>query len=311
MIGRGQDVEGGIALADSQRPQGPALERLRHQLRTLHRQGGEPSFRVIAQRTAKAISHTTVGNVLKCDTTPRWGSLELVVEALGGSIESFRALWIAVKDEMVPLGLSGPSTGAEDESDDLQAAGDLSMRDLEAAEEDLHEHARERSHREGETRRELLAALETRADLSDHLSGLREELGRERGHNQGLRERISALERERDEQNRLVERLQHELRSVREERLLLLEKMNGLSARRAELYFDWARDEERRRRGAENDQEEKRTEIRELSERLGAAEGLLKSVLVERAERDAEPGEAETEQRSDRDRRWFRFSRMP
>ncbi|MFE2601440.1 hypothetical protein ACFXCZ_34000 [Streptomyces sp. NPDC059396] len=69
----------------SQRPYGPALKHLRYQLQLLHRQSGEPSFRVIAQRTAKAISHTTAGNVLRCDSVPGWGPLELVVEALGAT----------------------------------------------------------------------------------------------------------------------------------------------------------------------------------------------------------------------------------
>ncbi|AXK33608.1 hypothetical protein DVA86_14050 [Streptomyces armeniacus] len=143
-------------------PSGAALERPRYRLRLLHRQSGEPSFRVVAQRTGKAISHTTAG----------------------------------------------------------------------------------RSHREGETHKELLLTLEARADLADRLTHLHEQLGRERGRNEELSQRVADLEAERREHSRRIERLQDELREVRDERLALLEQLSGLHARRAELYFTWARDEE-------------------------------------------------------------------
>ncbi|MFC9946700.1 hypothetical protein [Streptomyces pratensis] len=278
----------------------------------LHRRGGEPSFRTIAQRTAKAISHTTAGNVLRCDSAPGWGPLELVVEALGGDTDTFRTLWVAVRDETSPLVLPAPAAWVDDEPDNTQSVGELGMQDLEAAEDDLHESATERERREGEARLELLTAIETRADLTDRLGGLREKLGRERGLNEGLRARIAALEAERDAQSRRVDRLQDELRSVSEERVVLLEKLNALNVRRTELNFDWAREEEKLRRGAEKARKDMRAEARDLRERLEAAEALLESVLAEQAARGTGPGEVGTADRvAGRGRPWYRSFRKP
>ncbi|MGY1437091.1 hypothetical protein [Streptomyces reniochalinae] len=264
-------------------PPGTALDHLRYRLQLLHRRNGEPSFRVVAQRTGKAISHTTAGNVLRCDSPPGWGFLELVVEALGGSTEEFRALWIAVRDEASPLALPTPAAW-EEEEDSPAPAPLLSMPDLDAAEEDLQDRATKRSRREGETRRELLLALEARADLTDRLADLHEQLGRERGRNEQLRERIASLEADRLEHGWRIERLQDELRAVRDERLHLMERLNGLHARRAELYFMWAREEESQRHEAELGRRERDAEVLALRQRLGAAEELLRSVLASRAD---------------------------
>jgi chromosome segregation ATPase len=208
--------------------------------------------------------------------------MELVVEALGGDRDEFRALWVAARDEDAPLELPKPAAWVDDTSEEPQPVGELSLTALDAAEQDLQDRAARRSRREGETRQELLSALDARADLNDRIHALNEELGRERGRSEGLRERIVALETEQAERSRHIERLQDELRAAREERLVLLEKLNALYGRRAELYFTWARDEERRRLGAEGDQEELLDGVRELRERLAAAENLLTSVLAER-----------------------------
>jgi WD40 repeat protein len=74
------------------------LSELRERLQRLHRENGEPSTREIARRTCKAISHTTVAGVLHCAKSPRWGQLELVVEALGGNADEFHRLWVADRD---------------------------------------------------------------------------------------------------------------------------------------------------------------------------------------------------------------------
>ncbi|MEV7121045.1 hypothetical protein [Kitasatospora griseola] len=76
---------------------------LRAYLQTLHRRRGEPSTRALAKDTGSAISHTTVSLVLRCRTCPKWGPLELVVEALGGDVEEARLLWIAIRDMEHPL----------------------------------------------------------------------------------------------------------------------------------------------------------------------------------------------------------------
>ncbi|WP_431936087.1 sensor histidine kinase [Micromonospora sp. RP3T] len=79
-----------------------ALDQLRARLNQLHRESGEPSSREVSQRTRRAISHTTVNQVLRCAKAPRWNNLEVVVEALGGSITEFRALWVAVRNGESP-----------------------------------------------------------------------------------------------------------------------------------------------------------------------------------------------------------------
>ncbi|MBQ1019793.1 WD40 repeat domain-containing protein [Micromonospora sp. D93] len=76
------------------------LNALRDRIKRLHREAGEPSTRDIASGTHKAISHTTVANVLRCQVLPRWGQVELTVEFLGGPecVEEFKHLWLAARE---------------------------------------------------------------------------------------------------------------------------------------------------------------------------------------------------------------------
>lgn len=76
------------------------LAELRLKLKRLHRLSGEPSTRELARRTGGVITHSTVHAVLRCARLPRWGPLELVVEALGGEQDDFRTRWIAIRDTM-------------------------------------------------------------------------------------------------------------------------------------------------------------------------------------------------------------------
>lgn len=89
-------------MGDDSRVAAAAVEELlgdlRQRIQRLYRQAGEPSTRVLAARLGRAVSHTTVSAVLRCRRNPRWGQLELVVEALGGDPESIRPLWIAIRD---------------------------------------------------------------------------------------------------------------------------------------------------------------------------------------------------------------------
>jgi hypothetical protein len=56
-------------------------------------------MRAIA-RSTRALSHDTVHRVLTGPDLPRWGSLELVVEALHGDVETFRMLWVSARRAM-------------------------------------------------------------------------------------------------------------------------------------------------------------------------------------------------------------------
>ncbi|MEV5606549.1 hypothetical protein AB0L33_34475 [Streptomyces sp. NPDC052299] len=267
---------------------GPALEQLRYRLHRLHRENGEPSYRVIARRTGRAVAHETARVVLRCESPPRWGPLELLVEALGGDVDEFRALWIAMRDEVSPLAL--PTAAEQDEPEEPSPVAQLSIPELADAEADLQDRVAEHSRREGETRTDLLAALEARADLSDRLAVLHEELGRERGRSEELRRRVDELEAELAVCARRVVWLQDELRALRDERLGLLKQLNGLHIRRAELYFTWAREEERRRRAAEAGREvagqERDREVADLRVRLAGAESLLRSLAASRSQED-------------------------
>lgn len=78
------------------------LDQLRARLNQLYRESGEPSSREVSQRTRRAISHTTVNQILRCTKAPRWSNLEVVVEALGGNIADFRMLWVAVRNGESP-----------------------------------------------------------------------------------------------------------------------------------------------------------------------------------------------------------------
>jgi DNA-binding phage protein len=77
---------------------GPAHD-LQVALRRLYLVAGAPSVRDIAKKTG-ALSRDTVHRVLTRPGLPRWGTLELIVEALGGDIETFRILWIAARRAM-------------------------------------------------------------------------------------------------------------------------------------------------------------------------------------------------------------------
>lgn len=73
-----------------------ALWELLESLHVLHVRAGEPSMRALAGQT-EVLSHDTVHRVLTGPFLPRWGPLELVVEALHGDIEEFHAVWLAAR----------------------------------------------------------------------------------------------------------------------------------------------------------------------------------------------------------------------
>jgi tetratricopeptide (TPR) repeat protein len=62
-------------------------------LHTLHHRAGWPSLRRLAGDTG--VSHTTVSKMLSSQPLPGWGTLELLVEAMGGDIPRFHDLWLA------------------------------------------------------------------------------------------------------------------------------------------------------------------------------------------------------------------------
>ena len=62
-------------------------------LHDLHHRAGWPSLRVLAR--AAACSPTTVSAVFSSPRLPSWGLLELLVEAMDGDVDDFRALWLA------------------------------------------------------------------------------------------------------------------------------------------------------------------------------------------------------------------------
>ncbi|NUS40769.1 MAG: AAA family ATPase, partial [Terrabacter sp.] len=62
-------------------------------LHDLHHRAGWPSLRSLARQSG--VSHTTVSKALSSSVLPPWGTVELLVEAMGGSRTEFHALWLA------------------------------------------------------------------------------------------------------------------------------------------------------------------------------------------------------------------------
>lgn len=62
-------------------------------LHELHHRGGWPSLRALAREAG--YSHTTVSKAFSSPAAPSWGTLELLVEAMGGDTGHFHDLWLA------------------------------------------------------------------------------------------------------------------------------------------------------------------------------------------------------------------------
>jgi tetratricopeptide (TPR) repeat protein len=72
-------------------PPGAGRE-LSNALHDLHHRAGWPSLRRLARETG--VSHTTVSKVMSAPALPAWGTLELLVEAMGGDTGRFHDLWL-------------------------------------------------------------------------------------------------------------------------------------------------------------------------------------------------------------------------
>ena len=78
-------------------PPGPVTYLL-DRLHQIHLIAGQPSIREIAGKVGRGvISSSTIHNMFRGPRVPRWGFLELVVEALDGDVEEFRELWQAAR----------------------------------------------------------------------------------------------------------------------------------------------------------------------------------------------------------------------
>ena len=71
---------------------GPARA-LNDALHDLHHRAGWPSLRALAREAG--VSHTTVSKTFSGPSVPKWGTLELIVEAMDGDADDFRRLWLA------------------------------------------------------------------------------------------------------------------------------------------------------------------------------------------------------------------------
>ena len=73
-------------------PPGP-LRDLVADLHDLHHRDGWRSLRTLAR--AAGVSHTTVSKVFSSGSLPPWGTVELLVEAMGGDRTHFHDRWLA------------------------------------------------------------------------------------------------------------------------------------------------------------------------------------------------------------------------
>ena len=80
-------------------PPGPQRD-LVAALHDLHHRAGWPSLRTLAR--AAGCSHTTVSNIFTSPRLPRWGVLELLVEAMDGDTADFHQLWLACGQPATP-----------------------------------------------------------------------------------------------------------------------------------------------------------------------------------------------------------------
>ncbi|MFC4784210.1 ATP-binding protein [Nocardioides sp. MAHUQ-72] len=99
------------ALSRPDLPPGPHRD-LVDALHDLHHRAGWPSLRALAREVG--CSPTTVSAVFTSPRLPTWGVLELVVEAMGGEVGGFHALWLAATTPdaaAVPAATSVPIAG--------------------------------------------------------------------------------------------------------------------------------------------------------------------------------------------------------
>ncbi len=104
-------------------PPGPH-RRLVDELHELHHHDGWRSLRALAREAG--VSHTTVSKVFSSPALPTWGTVELMVEAMGGDTHRFHGLW-----------LDASTPGHDDRDPDVRIAGrrdelDVVRRHLEA-----------------------------------------------------------------------------------------------------------------------------------------------------------------------------------
>jgi len=98
------DTEVAAATSDTDIPVGcandpyaEALARLKNRLLLLHRTAGQASSRkLLGLIEPGRTTHTTINKTLRCERRPSWHHLECLVKAMGGDVEEFRQLWIAV-----------------------------------------------------------------------------------------------------------------------------------------------------------------------------------------------------------------------
>jgi hypothetical protein len=110
-VTNGESAGTGSALDDGPRATA-SLAALRSELHRLRLVAGQPSLRLIAQKTGW--SRATVGRVFSGESVPKWDVLEAVVGHLGGSTETFRQLWIACMDRTPQLPTAPTAPSAEE-----------------------------------------------------------------------------------------------------------------------------------------------------------------------------------------------------
>src|SRR6187397_721464 len=92
------------ALRRAEVPAGPHRD-LIAALHELHHRAGWPSLRSLARETG--VSHTTVAKTFSDPALPQWGTVELIVEALGGEPADFHPHWLAAS---APPDVEAPAT---------------------------------------------------------------------------------------------------------------------------------------------------------------------------------------------------------
>ena len=235
-----------------------SLENLQRRMREIHGDDGSPGPQVVADRTVGGVSPSTVSKMLSGSSLPGWDHWVQVIEALGGDVREFEALWAAAQREAggfeVDAGRNG--SGAEcaanlpDNPSDLLALGQyLSRRALD--QRDQRDRIME----------ELRQAASQRDQVSDMICQLKQDRDTDFRRRRELEERIEALEADKRKLNQQIKKLKGKLYAATAERERNASQLAELNQKLGELHFERAQYEERLRQQSER-------RLREAEEKL-------------------------------------------
>jgi hypothetical protein len=225
-----------------------SLENLQRRMREIHGDDGCPEPQILARRTVGGVSPSTVSKMLHGSTLPGWDHWIQVIEALGGDVSEFEALWAAAQREAGGFEVEqGPNgSGAEhaanlpDNTSDLVALGRY-----------LSRRAVDQRDQRDQILEELRQAATQRDQVSDVIRRLSQDRDTDSQRRRELEERIAALEADKRKLNQQIKKLKGKLYAATAERERNATQLADLNEKLGELHFERAQYEERLRQQSE------------------------------------------------------------